>query len=343
MSPISVGLAGFGTGGRLFHAPFLHADPSYSLDFVYERTRDQARSLYPKVQRVESFEKLLATSCDLIVIALPNALHFSCVKSALEAGKHVLCDKPLCEHSREAMELFSLAKAKGLTLAVYQNRRFDSEIRTLQKLIDENTLGDLKDVSLTMERFQKQRNPKEWKNIPCQVTGIHYDLGIHLIDAAYSLFGMPQRVFCTLRTLHSWNSVPDGMDLTLFYNNDLRVHLRASQCAMLSSPCLIAHGTRGSYMKQACDKQERLLNQGLTPLSKEWIGESQDEWGKVKTLAEEAYSYPSVDGDYGEYYRRLAKNFPHGKPPVDAMEASQVLRILEGAILSDASQRMVDL
>ena len=122
-TPIRVGLAGFGLSGRVFHAPFIHADPRFSLVRVYERASERSREEYPDVQVVHSFEELLSEDIDLVVITTPNPLHAPMARQALEAGKHVLLEKPAAASSREVRELRQLAEGRGLLLTVYQNRR----------------------------------------------------------------------------------------------------------------------------------------------------------------------------------------------------------------------------
>ncbi len=342
MNPrIKVALAGFGTAGRIFHAPFLCADPRYELFAVYERSRDEARKYYPGVIRVTSYEKLLKLPCDLVVICVPNRLHFEFAKAALEAGKNVLCDKPFCITSDEAQELCRLAKEKGRVLSVYQNRRYDSPLLTLKKLISEGKLGRIVDLSLSIERFQKEKNKKEWKSVDDGTTGIHYDLGIHLLDSAYHLFGVPEGVYCELKTLHPFHSVHDRMELLLSYPRGLTVRLHASQCACAPCASLVCHGTQGSFIKQGCDIQESLLNQGIMPTDPAWRKESPEEWGVFTDARGHSAAYPTVDGDYGAFYRDLYPAFFGQTPPVSPKEATEVLKLLEAALLSHREKRMI--
>ena len=340
---IKVALAGFGTAGRLFHAPFITANEDYELTAVYERSRDEARKLYPQVKRVTSYEELLTLPCDLIVICVPNRLHYEYTKQALLAGKNVLCDKPFCISSAEAEELWQLAKERRLLLSVYQNRRYDSPILTLKRILAEGKLGRIVDLSLSMERFQKQRNKKEWKSLVDGTTGILYDLGIHLLDGAYHLFGMPKGVYCELKTLHPFNTVCDRMEILLSYPDGLTVRLHASQCACAPCDALVCHGTEGSYIKKSADAQESLLIQGLSPVDSAWRGESPEEWGLLTDQEGCSLPYPTVDGDYGAFYRELSCAFAGGPLPVSGEEAVKVLRIMEAALQSDLEKRMIRL
>ena len=99
---IQVGLAGFGMSGQIFHAPFIFADPRFTLKKVYERTTDKAKQAYPGVETVRTFEELLTEDIDLIVVSTPNQYHVPMAAQAIRAGKNVIVEKPAAASSREA-------------------------------------------------------------------------------------------------------------------------------------------------------------------------------------------------------------------------------------------------
>ena len=99
---IQVGLAGFGMSGQIFHAPFISADPRFTLKKVYERTTDKAKQAYPGVETVRTFEELLTEDIDLVVVSTPNQYHVPMAAQAMKAGKSVVVEKPVAASSREA-------------------------------------------------------------------------------------------------------------------------------------------------------------------------------------------------------------------------------------------------
>ena len=107
---IKVGIAGFGIASKVFHAPFLKASPHYEVVAVLERHHEESKAFFPNVQVVRSFEELLQTNVDLIVIATPNETHYPYAKQCLLAGKAVVVDKPFTITSEEALELDALSK-----------------------------------------------------------------------------------------------------------------------------------------------------------------------------------------------------------------------------------------
>lgn len=127
---IKTGLAAFGLSGQIFHAPFIEAHPDFELTAVAERSKKSAQATYPDVESVDSFEELLRCDVELIVVNTPDATHYPLCRAALEAGKHVIVEKPFVTTIREAKELIEIADRKDLMLTTYQNRRWDGDFLT---------------------------------------------------------------------------------------------------------------------------------------------------------------------------------------------------------------------
>ena len=125
MDKIRTGLAAYGMSGRVFHAPFISTNPHFELTAVTERSKELSREKYPDACIVRSFEELIGLEgLDLVVINTPDSTHYEYARRALEAGKHVVVEKPFTTTVAEAEELVALAASRGLTLSVYQNRRW---------------------------------------------------------------------------------------------------------------------------------------------------------------------------------------------------------------------------
>ncbi|VTN04979.1 Uncharacterized oxidoreductase ydgJ [Raoultella ornithinolytica] len=126
----------------------------------------------------------------MIVIATPNDTHFPLAKAALEAGKHVVVDKPFTVTLSQARELEAVARRCGRLLSVFHNRRWDSDFLTLKSLIHEGLLGEVGYVESHFDRYRPEvRN--RWREQGGPGSGIWYDLGPHLLDQVVNLFGLP--------------------------------------------------------------------------------------------------------------------------------------------------------
>ena len=141
-----VGLIGFGLAGAVFHAPLVAAARGLRLAAVVTSNPERAESArrdYPGVAVFENAERLWEQSnrLDLVVVASPNRTHAPLAHAALDAGLHVVVDKPLAASSNEARGLVEEAKRRGLLLTVFQNRRWDGDFLTLRGLVARGELG----------------------------------------------------------------------------------------------------------------------------------------------------------------------------------------------------------
>ena len=133
MQPIKTALCSFGMSGWVFHAPFIHLHEGFDLYAVFERTKNLAADKYPGIKTFRSLEEMLADEAiELVIVNTPNYTHFEYAKLALLAGKHVVVEKPFTNTVAEAEELIALAAKQNKKLSVYQNRRWDSDFKTVQ-------------------------------------------------------------------------------------------------------------------------------------------------------------------------------------------------------------------
>ena len=226
--PIQTALCSFGMSGWVFHAPFLNLNPGFNFYGVWERSKNLAVEKYPSVKTFRTLEEMLADdNIELVVVNTPSVTHFDYAKKCLEAGKHIIVEKPFTATAREATALIELANSRNLKLSVYQNRRYDSDYRTVKKILEEGWLGEILDAEIRYDRYAPQLSHKTHKETPTAAVGSLYDLGSHLIDQAIQLFGMPGSLFADIATNRHGSKVDDYFDLKLFYPKH-RVTIRSS-------------------------------------------------------------------------------------------------------------------
>jgi predicted dehydrogenase len=341
---------------KIFHIPFLAVTPSLKLAGIVQRSPSQGNSApadHPTIAHYTTAESLFATEVDVVIISTPPPTHFNLVRSALEAGKHVLVEKPFVPSSAEAKQLLQLARSKGLLLCVYQNRRWDADFLTLGKLIADGTLGRVVELNTHFDRFRPDP-PTNWKAglKMDDGGGAIYDLGVHLIDQVYVLFGMPSSVsgkFVVARQgkivpgdESSTEDDPDGLDALLSYDaTGTLVHVRIGVMSVaLRQPRFWIRGTRGSYEKKGMDPQEDQLKAGVKVSDAKFGREQDDAVGVLDVLAAdgktvESRKMPNLEPPetYAGFYRQFAKALEMNKEedlPVKGGEAVDVLRIVEG-------------
>jgi len=287
---IGVGVIGFGLGGRVFHAPFVSAVTGLRLAAILQRSGDQAAKAWPATKIVRSLDDLLADkSIELVVVSTPNETHFALAKQALEAGKHVVIDKPFAATSEEALALGQLAKAKGLLVIPFHNRRWDGDFQTVRKLLQEDAIGRLVTFESHFDRFRPIPRENTWKEAENPANGMLFDLGPHLVDQALALFGPPDAITASVRADRDQTAIEDAFDITLHYpgknGKGLLAHCRTSYLACDNAPRFLLHGTKGSFRKHGLDPQEPALVGGAkVPVqgSQEiWLQEDESAWGTL--------------------------------------------------------------
>lgn len=346
MKPITTAILSYGMSGRLFHAPFLHLLNEFELYGVWERSKNLAEERYPGINTYRTLEELLSdTSIELVIVNTPNYTHFDYAKRALEAGKHVIIEKPFVVEVEEGEELIRLAKQKGKLLSVYQNRRFDSDYKTVKKIVEEGWLGEIVEAEFHYDRYKVDMNVRPQKEIPGQGSGALYDLGSHLIDQALQIFGWPQAVFADIRIARSASKVDDYFELLLYYPN-LRVRLHSSYLVREALPGYILHGSKGSFIKAKTNVQEEALNNEVLPESFGWGTEPEKEKGFLHTEknGEIIKKYiTSETGNYADYFRGVYKCIrDNAKNPVTAEDGLDVIRIIQAACHSSRERRVVE-
>ena len=347
MQKIKTALLSYGMSGKVFHAPFLELHPGFELLGSWERSKKLIQEDYPEVKSYPSLESILEdASIDLVIVNTPIDSHFEYAKKVLLAGKHAIVEKAFTATVAEAEELEALAKEKGLKLAVFQNRRWDSDLKTVKKILDEKSLGEIVEAEFHFDRYNPILSPKAHKETTNSGSGIVKDLGPHLIDQALYLFGFPNAVFADIRITRDNSVVDDYLDLLLFYP-DLRVRLKAGFFVKEPNPSFVVHGKKGSFLKSRGDVQEDELKVGKKPNLTTWGMEQEGKEGLLHTEIDGKIikeKVPTLQGNYYDYfdgvYQSLVNNLPE---PVTAKDGANVMRIIEAAFQSNEQKKVINL
>lgn len=342
---IDVGLIGFGLGGRSFHAPVIRATEGLRLTAILQRTGDTAAQLYPGARIVRTLDELLAIdSIQLVCISTPNQTHYPLAKRCLEAGRHVVVDKPFTTTVAEAIELLQLAKQQNRVLSVYHNRRFDADFQALRQTIAAGALGRIIRFESTYDRFRPTPKPGAWREKPGPGSGILFDLAPHLLDQAMILLGTPEAITADVRIERTSLSTDDAFDIFLHYPQGARALLRATMMSAVPRPRLVILGEKGSYLKHDFDPLEPTLRNGEIPAGPSWVVEKPENYGKL-TLIENGNAttreIPST-GDWREFYANIRDAILHKAPVlVTPQQILNVMQSLELTVESSSHHRSI--
>lgn len=342
---------------KIFHIPFILLTPQFKLYSIVQRSPKSGNSApddHPDARHYTRVEDLLADKdVDVVVVTTPPDNHFELTKAALEAGKHVLTEKPFVPTSAEAEELIQVSNETGRLVCVYQNRRWDSDFLTVKHLLSKGTLGRVLEFDTHFDRY-KAEGPTNWKAEMgiSQGGSAIFDLGTHLIDQAYVLFGMPQAVHGRLLSQRSGKAdfvQPDAVSAEFTYPDGKLVHIRISALSVESvQPRFWVRGDKGSFYKKGLDPQEDQLKAGVKP-SEPGFGKDSPSSMRLTVLDSEGKAKEEAVPDlqpetYTTFYAAFAKAVESGKPediPVKASEAKDVLRIIEAIVESAQTNKDV--
>lgn len=337
---IRVGLIGYGFAGRTFHAPLIQAVKGLELTHVSSRNRAAVLSDLPDVIVCAEPERVAThKDVDLVVIASPNESHFPLAAAALDAGKHVVVDKPFTVTLAEARSLVQMAKEKERLLSVFHNRRWESESLAAQAVLESGVLGEVSHFEAHIDRFRPAVRQR-WREDAGPGAGLWFDLGPHLIDEALQLFGLPESINASLATLRKGGQTDDWAHVQLNYAG-AKVILHTSLLVSAGGPRSALHGTLGSWMKYGADVQEKQLIAGIRPGSPEF-GVDPDPGILVDGGTGRRTELPAPIGDESKYYSGVRDALWGKAPnPVPPMKALAVMAVLEQSFESAAAGRVL--
>ena len=345
---LRVGLAGYGLAGSVFHAPLIAATAGLRLASIATSNHERAAAAhrdFPGATIVPDAAALVAgaSDLDLLVVATPNATHAAVAGAALDAGLDVVVDKPFAPTVAEGRALIAQARTAGRTISVFQNRRWDGDFLTVQRVLASGELGQVHRFESRFERWKPQPRAG-WKNeAEAPGAGVLYDLGTHLIDQALVLFGAVATVFAEQRVVRAASAVVDDVFVALTHRSGIVSHLTMSLATAEPAPRFRVLGANGSYTKHGTDVQEAALSGGARPGDSDWGAEPPDAWGRVAN-GSESRAVPTERGAYERYYAGLATALRSGAPlPVDPADSVAGLEIVEAANIAAAERRIVTL
>ncbi|MEI7742538.1 MAG: Gfo/Idh/MocA family oxidoreductase [Chloroflexota bacterium] len=336
-----LGLVGYGNGGRHFHAPYISAATGVELVGVVARAperRAQVAADFPGLPVHGSLASLLAAGVDAVTITTPPATRRELVLEAIAGGVHVIADKPFAPTAAAGRELVDAARAAGVALSVFHNRRWDADVRTLAAVLRRGDLGEL-------VRVESRFDLDEPGGLdPGPHGGLLRDLGAHLVDQLCWLLGPVRTVSAELEWIATPGGPTDaGFMVALVHESGVRAHASATKMNRNIERELRAYGSGGSFVSHATDAQTQAIFAGRRPAAEgdAWGYEPESAWPTLRTAAG-VTTAPSERGAYQDYYTQFAAAFEsRGAYPVPAEEGIRTLEVLDAARTSALEGRVV--
>jgi len=317
MKKLIIGFIGNGKSANRYHIPFIlsRAD-KITIKTIYSKTiKHHDWPELPGVIYTENINELLNDpDINVIVVSTPSASHYELALKVLQAGKNCVVEKPFTHTVEEAENLFNLAREKDLIIQCYQNRRFDSDFLTTQKIIESGKLGELLEVEMHYDYFRPYipESVYEYSDINSYL----YGHGCHTLDQVISYFGSPDHVHYDVRQLLGNGRMNDYFDVDMYYGT-LKVSVKSSFFRVKERPGFIVYGKKGMFIKQSKDKQEYHLKLFYMPDHTDFGQDTPDDYGLLTWIDDKgAYHEEKViteRGDYAYYYDALYETIINSK------------------------------
>lgn len=326
-----------GKSTNRYHLPFSTKLPNQiKVKTIYSRTDKNEWDKIEGVHYTTNIEDIFNDpEIQLVVVTTPSLLHYYYGKMILEHGKNALIEKPFTETSAEAKELFALAKEKNLLIQCYQNRRYDSDFLTVQKVIESGVLGELLEVEMHYDYFRPEV-PESVASYS-KASSYLYGHGCHTIDQVLSYFGNPESIQYDVRQLLGKGRMNDYFDLDFYYDT-LKVSVKSSYFRLKERPSFVVYGKKGSFVKHTKDRQEEHLKMFYMPNHADFGIDLPEHYGTLTYIDDEGTYHEekvvSEVGDYSRVYEGLYESIINGKDKI--VKDEETIRQLE--ILEEGSQ-----
>jgi len=245
--PIQVGIAGLGRSGWDIHARLLaplagRYNIAAALDADAARRQEAADRF--GCRTYDSYPDLLADEAvELVIVAVPSHLHPEYAVVALQAGKDVVCEKPMAMSLRDADRMIAAAEQSGRILAVFQNRRYDPDFVKVREVIDSGLLGRIVLIHLSETSFSRRW---DWQTLQTYGGGTLNNTGPHHLDMALQLFGEAEpRVFCHLERTLTLGDAEDHVKIILSGPGAPMIDIEISSACAFPLPTWHILGTQG--------------------------------------------------------------------------------------------------
>ena len=258
-----------------------------------------------------SLEELLNDkSVELITIAIPNDVHLEVVLACLNAGKNVVCEKPVALSSSDLEEMIACANKNGKIFTVHQNRRWDVDYLAIQQIVDGGDIG--KPIRIESRIHGSRGIPSDWRGTKAQGGGMILDWGIHLIDQLMLVYKdeIIDTINCTITNITN-KEVDDGFYLTITFKSGAVAFIEVGTYNFIALPRFYMKAEKGTAIIEDWQKKTRVAK--CTHWHESEVIPVQTAAGLTKTMAPrdsitmDQYEVDIPKSDVHNFYRNIVK------------------------------------
>jgi scyllo-inositol 2-dehydrogenase (NADP+) len=254
MKQLLVGIIGQGRSGRDIHARSIRGLPEHFRIAAVSDPLEERRARAKEELHCETFadyrDMLKMGELDLIVNATPSHMHVPVSLEGLESGFHVLCEKPLARRVSDVDRLIEASRTSHRHLAIFQQSRYSPAYQQILKLIEEDVIGRVIQVSIAFNGFARRW---DWQTQQEKNGGNLLNTGPHPVDQAVYLFGTDTApdVTCVMDRANAFGDAEDYVKIILRGPGKPVIDVEISSCSIFPVPTYRIQGTRGGIQGTA--------------------------------------------------------------------------------------------
>ena len=309
MKKMKVAVVGYGGMGGWHTEKLLKSDVA-ELAGIYDIRRERNELAESRgIHAYGSLRELLQDSeVELVTVAVPNDAHEDVVVKALNAGKNVICEKPVALSLESLNRMIEAAEKNHVHFSTHQNRRWDVDYLAMKQVHDSGELGKVINIE---SRIHGSRGiPSDWRGEKVHGGGMLYDWGIHLIDQMLMIFGFEnvESVYCICDHITN-QEVDDGFRLDLNFKNGQRATVEVGTYNFIAMPRFYMRAEKGSAL--ITDWREEAQVAKCTHWHESEVLPVETAAGLTKTMAPrdgittDTYRVPKPQSDVHDYYRNF--------------------------------------
>ena len=329
---VKIGVAGLGRSGWTKHAvtPWTLKD-QYEVVAVSDPLEEKRREAAEKFgcREYAAFQGLLDNEeVELVAVATPSHLHAQHTIAALEAGKAVVCEKPMAATLDEADGMIAAAKHAGKLLTVFQQRRYSPHFLKVREILDSGELGRIVEIRISEQAFVRRW---DWQSLKGCGGGELRNNAPHLLDQALQLIKGTPRVFCDIQKTVTCGDAEDHVKVILKSDGEALVEVNVTFCCAYPDPLLLIMGTQGTLTGMEKSLRWKYFDPSQLPQHEPEPGPATGNYREEIPWREECWDVPSErKSDERLYYEDLYKALRQGAPlPITPESVRRVMWVIE--------------
>lgn len=345
MNRKKIAVIGYGGQGAWHCKQILKSDVAVLAGIYDIRQVRMNAAVSENIHIYESVDSLLEDDVDVVVVATPNDSHKELVIKAMNAGKHVICEKPVDITVEAFDEMCEAAKRSGKLFTVHQNRRWDVDFLSMKEIVRSRQIGNI--IRIESRIHGSRGIPSDWRCTKAQGGGMILDWGVHLIDQVLQIFAEEKlvRVYCV--TTHITNEeVDDGFRLELSFEGGKTAYIEVGTYNFLAMPRFYLQCENGSALISDWTKKAHVAK--LKAWNEKEVLPVQTAAGITKTMATrdeltlDEYDVERPVSDVHDFYRNFCAAIDGTEEQlITWTQVRRVLQVMEWAFESANSGKVI--